>query len=40
MKKAILAAAAAAAILAAGGMARAADCDITIGVVMELTGVK
>lgn len=38
MRKKILAASTAVAVLAAAGMAHAADCDITIGVVMELTG--
>ena len=38
MKTGILAAAAALAVLGTFGVAQAADCDITIGVVMELTG--
>ena len=38
MRRTILAASAALAVLATGSLAQAADCDITIGVVMELTG--
>jgi len=38
MRKTFLAAAAIAAMVAGAGLARAADCDVTIGVVMELTG--
>src|ERR1700730_102702 len=38
MRKTFLAAAAVAAVAASAGLARAADCDVTVGVVMELTG--
>jgi ABC-type branched-subunit amino acid transport system substrate-binding protein len=38
MKRVTLAVAALAAIVAAPGASRAADCDVTIGLVMELTG--
>src|SRR5215470_16149677 len=38
MRRTYLAAVAAAALFAGAGGAQAADCDITIGVVMELTG--
>ena len=38
MKRFTLAMTAVAALMAASGMAQAADCDVTIGLVMELTG--
>lgn len=38
MKRFSLAMTAVAALMAASGMAQAADCDVTVGVVMELTG--
>src|SRR5689334_11362701 len=38
MRKTLLALSATAAMLATAGLAHAADCDVTIGVVMELTG--
>ena len=38
MKRFALTMTALAALVAASGMSRAADCDITIGLVMELTG--
>jgi ABC-type branched-subunit amino acid transport system substrate-binding protein len=38
MRKTFLAAAAVAAVAASAGLAHAADCDVTVGVVMELTG--
>ena len=38
MRKTVLAVTAAMSVAAAAGVARAADCDITVGVVMELTG--
>ena len=38
MKRITFAMAAVAVVMAAAGMAQAADCDVTIGVVMELTG--
>jgi len=38
MRKTFLAAAVIAALAASAGAATAADCDVTIGVVMELTG--
>ena len=38
MKRATLPVAALAAIIAAPGASQAADCDITVGLVMELTG--
>jgi ABC-type branched-subunit amino acid transport system substrate-binding protein len=38
MKKITLAMTAVAALMAASGLAQAADCDVTIGLVMELTG--
>ena len=38
MRKTVLAVTAAMSVVAASGVATAADCDITVGVVMELTG--
>src|SRR5438270_903728 len=38
MRRTFLAAAAVATMVATAGAARAADCDVTVGVVMELTG--
>jgi ABC-type branched-subunit amino acid transport system substrate-binding protein len=38
MKKITLAMTAVAALMAASGLAQAADCDVTVGLVMELTG--
>ena len=38
MKKILIAASASVALLALSSATRAADCDVTVGVVMELTG--